>query len=251
MGRDLTGAAGGLSRLAIGLTLFVAAAPSLGWSQPPTRAKDDATAVSGITVVARPELSGLEVNGRRLCQLDPPPGEKPAKPRIVDSYPKSGQAPPAGVIYLRVTYSERMSPCGFLLADALITPPPEFLSEPALLTRDYKTFYFAVRTKPGKTYSTWFNQHFSTPFFKTLYGVGAPAFELKFTTSTTAPPSLTKTQALAADPATPDLAPDPEKLLTLWVPREGDQGPECGACDKGALATDRGGPKELKDARGR
>ena len=249
MGRNLTRRLRGFAAVSAALAV---AFPSLALAQtPPAVHRQDPTALSGVTVTAHLDLSGLDVNGRRLCELERPPGEKPARPRVVDSYPKPGAVVPAGVIYMRVTYSERMSPCGFLLADALLTPAPTFLSEPARLTRDYKSFYFAVTTEPGKSYAILFNHHFGTAFFKSLYGVGAPAFELKFATSATAAPSTTMAQAMAADPATPDLAPEPDRLIALWTPREGDDGPDCGRCEKGALAsTAPAQPKNLDEARG-
>ena len=215
---------------------------SHGFAQAPRTAEP--TPLSGVTVTARSALDGLVVDGRRLCSKAPPEGVTPQAPKVVDSWPKSTDSPPAGLIYLRVTYSERMSPCGFLLADSFFTPAPEFLDEPALLTRDYKTFYFAVRTEPGKPYAVSFNRRFSKPFFKSLYGVGAPAFTVSFKTSATAAASTTPRDAFLADPGSQDVAREPERLIKLWSPREDSDGPECGRCDNDALARGEGPPVE-------
>ncbi|CAN5275973.1 hypothetical protein BH09PSE2_BH09PSE2_00210 [soil metagenome] len=217
-----------------------AASSSFALAQTPSPPATKPTPLSGITVDAG--LSALVVDGRRLCVLTPPAGVTPQTPKVVDSWPKPTDSPPAGLLYMRVTYSERMSPCGFLLADSFFPPGPEFLAEPAMLTRDYKTFYFAVRTEPGKPYATSFNRRFSKPFFKSLYGVGAPAFTVSFKTSATAAPSSTPKAALLADPGSQDVAQEPERLIKLWSPREDSDGPECGRCDKDALARGEGPP---------
>ena len=195
------------------------------------------------------------VDGRRLCSKAPPEGVTPQAPKVVDSWPKPTDSPPAGLIYLRVTYSERMSPCGFLLADSFFTPAPEFLDEPAMLTRDYKTFYFAVRTEPGKAYATSFNRRFSRPFFRSLYGVGAPAFTVSFRTSATAALLDDAQGRLPRRPRQPGRGPRagaPDYTLVSprsatarrWSPREDSDGPECGRCDNDALARGEGPPVE-------
>lgn len=222
--------------------------PTLTYAQPRQAPRAEAsTTVSGITVGAG--MDALVVDGRRLCALTPADGVTPATPHVVDSYPKPTDSPPAGLIYLRVTYSERMSPCGFLLADSFFTPAPEFLDEPAMLTRDYKTFYFAVKTEPGKSYATSFNRRFSRPYFRSLYGVGAPALTVSFKTSATAPPSTTPKAAFLADAGSEDVAQAQDRLIKLWSPREDSDGPECGRCDKDALA--RGEGRSAADQPGR
>ena len=210
-------------------TPWLAAAPA--WAQGPAqpRGGDDSTSLSGITVVAPDSLSELVVNGRRRCILEAPPGERRAEPRAVSTYPAQGATVPPGRLYVRITYNQRMSPCGFLLADAGFNPQPEFLDEPALLTRDYKTFYFVVTTEPGKSYGIRFNT-FLAHNFRSLYGVNAPAHSLTFKTSDGAP-ATTMASAMAGDSFSEGVPENLQSLLVLWTPRENGEGPDCGSCD--------------------
>jgi hypothetical protein len=220
------------ARLALCTALTVLSAPSLaaaqGQASPQPPRREDATPLSGITVTSD-ALAGLVVNGRRRCILEIPAGERRAEPRVVSTYPAQGAVVPPGKLYVRVTYSQRMSPCGFLLADAAFNPQPEFADEPALLTRDYKSFYFAVTTEPGQGYGMRFNT-FTAHNFRSLYGQTAPAYSLTFKTSN-APAARSMSEAMAGDAESADIARSPESLLVLWVPREDGEGPNCGSCD--------------------
>lgn len=214
--------------LAAGVLGLGAAGAASGQDAQPAK-RDEPTALSGITVVAPNDLSGLEVNGRRRCFLEKPAGLKTLEPRATSTYPEEGATVRPGRLYIRITYNQRMSPCGFLLADALLSPQPEFLDEPALLTRDYKSFYFAVTTEPGKRYALRFNT-FLAHNFRSLYGAVAPAHTLSFRTSDD-PPVATMTEAMAGDSLSADIAEHPDNVLVLWVPRENGEGPDCGSCD--------------------
>lgn len=213
----------------IGLALAaLSAASAFGQEAQPSK-RADPTPLSEVTVVAPDMLSGLEVNGRRRCILRPPPGDTAPRPHVVDTYPKPGQTVPPGRLYVRVTFSERMSPCGFLIGSPAFTPEPEFLDEPAMLTRDYKTFYFAVSAEPARVYGMRFNTLLAHNF-RSLYGVVAPAYSLSFRSSA-GPPAATMAQAMAADPFSEDFVQHPDRLLILWTPRENGEGPDCGSCD--------------------
>ena len=215
------------------------------------------TPVSGVTVTARSDLSGLVVNGRLRCTVPVEAGEKADKPRVVDTWPKPGATVAPGLTYLRVTYSERMSPCGFLLASTLTGDYPDFEDTPALLRRDFRTFYFAVHTQPGKTYGVSFNALLVNAHFRSLHDVGAPAFTLHFRTSAE-PPVTARDAALASDPGSEGVAANFDRLLKLWTPRgddrddegakEGDAGtpdlPLCGRCVGNVLA----GPEDKAPA---
>lgn len=221
----------------------VLTAPPAQAQTPGARPPSPDTAVSGVTVTARSDLSGLVVNGRLRCTLPVPPNEKADKPRVVDTWPKQGATVPPGLIYLRVTYSEKMSPCGFLLASTLTGGEyPDFAEEPALLRRDFKSFYFAIRTQPGKEYGVSFNALLASAHFRSLYDVGAPSYGLHFHTSAE-PPVTARAAALDADPGSEGVSASFDRLLKLWTPRgdaaddeasEGDAGtpdlPLCGRC---------------------
>lgn len=216
-----------LSAVLIALAAPVAAVAQSGSASQPKR--DDSTSLSGVTVVAPNSLSELVVSGRRRCILDVPPGERRIQPRVVSTYPEAGGVAPPGRFYIRVTFDQRMSPCGFLIADTMTAPEPDFLDEPALLTRDYKTFYFAVNTLPGTSYGVRFNTLFAHNF-RSLYGAVSPAYTLSFKTSEAAPRGA-MTEAMAGDRFSQDVAQHPERLLVLWTPRENGEGPDCGSCD--------------------
>ena len=226
----------------IGLAVASAATALPAASQTPAQTQPPRdTAVSGVTVTARSDLSGLVVNGRLRCTLPTPEGERPGKPRVVDTWPRQGATVAPGLIYLRVTYSEKMSPCGFLLASGLTGDYPDFEDQPALLRRDFKSFYFAVRTKPGKDYAVSFNAFLIKAHFRSLHDVGAPSYAMHFRTSD-APAVTTRAAALDADPGSEGVSASFDRLLKLWTPRgddrddeaEGDAGtpdlPLCGRC---------------------
>lgn len=224
----------------------------------PVIAQPPPTALSGVEVVAPGSLSEVIVEGRLRCALPPAEGEKAVPPRVVDSYPRPGAVAPPGLTYLWVTFSRRMSPCGFLLASSFLGGAyPEFLEEPARLTRDLKTFYFAVRTEPGRRYTVQFNAPLTRPYFRALRGgAGAAPFALTFRMGE-GPAVTSPREALANDPAGAGLA-DLSGLLKLWVPRGDDRdddadlpGPDeiagvevCGRCVGAALGGQEPPPQQ-------
>lgn len=90
------------------------------------------------------EVSGLTVYAR----TDPP--------KVTASYPAAGQALPAGVLILTVTFDQRMLETGFDIGSAAGGETPQCLKTPRLL-EDGKTFVLLCTVEPRKTYSVAFN----------------------------------------------------------------------------------------------
>jgi hypothetical protein len=102
--------------------------------------------------------------GPALAQTAKPAGETPnavspvtimpptQKPRVTATWPAAGQAVAPGVLVLKVTFDQQMTPRDFAYglgagADAL-----QCLKTPRLLN-DAKTFVLLCTTLPGKTYT--------------------------------------------------------------------------------------------------
>lgn len=222
--------------LLIGLATSVALAQtqqSQGPAATTTPARPSAT-VPDVTVTAQKHRE--DVPNARLLHDIPCTAQRPADaprttPQVVDSYPKSGDTVPAGLIFLRVTYSEPMSRCGFLLWPDTSLYGPKLLDVNARLTPDLKTFFFAARLRPGKRYAIWFNSTQDLPHFVSLYGMGAEPHEIVFSTSKTQE-SGTVNAALAADPGIRPILQMPGRVIELWVPRIGGSLPMCGNCSE-------------------
>lgn len=108
--------------------LFVAlacAAPALAQTPPPREAANE---VSPVTVMPKTE-----------------------PPRVVATYPATGQAIAPGVLVIKVTFDQPMSPTGFNFAASPASETPECLPTPRLLD-DRKSFVLLCRVTAGKTY---------------------------------------------------------------------------------------------------
>ena len=81
---------------------------------------------------------------------------KTEAPKIVKSYPAAGQAMPAGVLVMSVTFDQPMLKTGFDFGPATGGEPPHCLKTPRLLD-DAKTFVLLCTTEPRKTYALTFN----------------------------------------------------------------------------------------------
>jgi len=79
-----------------------------------------------------------------------------AAPKIVHSFPAEGQALPAGVTVLSVTFDQPMLKTGFDFAPAAGGDAPHCLKTPRLLD-DNKTFVLLCTTDPHKAYALAFN----------------------------------------------------------------------------------------------
>jgi hypothetical protein len=90
------------------------------------------------------EVSGLTVYAR----TDPP--------KVTATYPAAGQALPAGVLILTVTFDQRMLETGFDIGSAAVGEMPHCLKTPRLL-EDGKTFVLLCTIDPRKTYALAFN----------------------------------------------------------------------------------------------
>ncbi|WP_372783655.1 hypothetical protein [Phenylobacterium sp.] len=86
------------------------------------------------------EVSGLTVYGR----TDPP--------KVTASYPKAGQAMPAGVLILTVTFDQKMLANAFDIGPGEGGEMPNCLKTPRLLD-DGKTFVLLCTTDPHKAYA--------------------------------------------------------------------------------------------------
>ncbi|MDB5433959.1 MAG: hypothetical protein JWR47_216 [Phenylobacterium sp.] len=90
------------------------------------------------------EVSGLTVYAR----TDPP--------KVTATYPAAGQALPAGVVILTLTFDQRMLDTGFDIGSAAGGEMPHCLKTPRLL-EDGKTFVLLCTVEPRKTYALAFN----------------------------------------------------------------------------------------------
>lgn len=79
-------------------------------------------------------------------------------PKIVKSYPAAGQAMPAGVLVMSVTFDQPMLKTGFDVSPASGGEAPPCLKTPRLLD-DNRTFVLLCTTAPHKAYVMGFNAH--------------------------------------------------------------------------------------------
>lgn len=118
-----------LTALAVIAGLWSAAAAAA----PPPPAQPSPNVVAPVTVYSRTEA-----------------------PKIVRSYPAAGQALPAGVLVLSVTFDQPMLKTGFDVAAGPGGEAPPCLKTPRLLD-DNKTFVLLCTTEPHKSYVLAFN----------------------------------------------------------------------------------------------
>jgi len=104
-----------------------------------------------------------------------------AAPKIVKSYPAEGQALPAGVTVLAITFDQPMLKSGFDVAAASGGEAPPCLKTPRLLD-DSKTFVLLCTTDPRKSYAIAFNARPQGGFANVAEHRAEPAI-LKFSTT--------------------------------------------------------------------
>jgi hypothetical protein len=209
--------------------LLAAPAPGASGAVP-----EPSSTVQGVTVTGRKPDAGPS-NAKLLhlvpCSVLRPQGQAITTPYVVDSYPKPGQQVPPGLLFLRVTFSEPMSRCGFLLTPVGSSTEPDLLGAKARLSSDLRGFFFVARTEPGASYTISFNNDQQPAHFRSLFGeVGARTFELSFSTSK-AEPLRRVDEALKGDPRLGEFLKMPGRVIELWVPRRRASGPICGNCN--------------------
>ena len=120
-----------LSVPALILVAAMAAAPA--WAQTKPAAKDESNAVSPVLI------------------LPPTP-----KPNVVATYPAQGETVAPGVLILKVTFDQQMSPSAWNYAAAPEGEPMDCVKTPRLLP-DQRTFVLLCRVLANKTYGVTFN----------------------------------------------------------------------------------------------
>ena len=155
----------------------------------------DATALSGVTVVARkPEptevsgvtvaakrkgtpLSGLTVVAGKCPQARRPADPDIPPPKLVSSFPAKGAVVRPGILILRLTFDRPMTCDGLLDIHApLPNPCPAPLRDP-LFSRDRRTFLTVCSIGKGGHYGLRLNH------FTSLAGRSSEPYELVFDTS--------------------------------------------------------------------
>ena len=106
--------------------------------------------------------------GPALAQAGKPPADAPnavspvtimpptQKPKVVSTWPAAGQAIAPGVLVLKVTFDQQMTPRDFAYGLGTGAEALSCLKTPRLLN-DAKTFVLLCTTLPGKTYAVGLN----------------------------------------------------------------------------------------------
>jgi len=114
-----------------------------------------------------PLILCLAASGPALAQASKP-GDAPSavspvtimpptqKPKVVATWPAAGQAIAPGVLVLKVTFDQQMTPRDFAYGLGAGAGALECLKTPRLLN-DNKTFVLLCTTLPGKTYAVSLN----------------------------------------------------------------------------------------------
>ena len=153
-----------LALIPLALLLGLAAGPSLAQTTKPPR--EEPTPVSPVIVMPRTE-----------------------KPKVVATWPTTGQAIAPGVLVLKVVFDQQMTPRDFDYGPAAGGETPECLKTPRLLN-DAKTYVLLCRTLPGKTYAVSLNRNAPADDAKAFTNLAtnrAEPAELTFTTETGEP----------------------------------------------------------------
>ncbi|MBS0332199.1 MAG: hypothetical protein JSS35_05485 [Proteobacteria bacterium] len=104
--------------------------------------------------VSKPAAPARTGPGATVSPLTVFPSTEP--PKLAKSYPAAGQAMPAGILVLSVTFDQPMLPTGFDFGPAPGGDQPHCLKTPRLLD-DKKTFVLLCTTEPSKAYALSFN----------------------------------------------------------------------------------------------
>jgi hypothetical protein len=109
------------------------------------------------------------------------------KPKVVATWPESGQTIAPGVLVLKVVFDQQMTPRDFAYGLGTAGDKLDCLKTPRLLNDD-KTFVLLCTTQPGKTYAIALNPGApSGPAFSNLAENRAEPGTLSFTTGTGEP----------------------------------------------------------------
>lgn len=116
-------------------------------------------------IIALPVLAVLAVAGSAFAQATRPeptpvspvtvmPPTLP--PKVTATWPAAGQTVAPGILVLKVTFDQKMTPGAWSYAAGAGGEKPECVRAPRLLN-DGKTFVLLCSTKPGKSYAVSFN----------------------------------------------------------------------------------------------
>jgi hypothetical protein len=109
-------------------------------------------------------------------------------PKLASSFPAQGQTIDAGVLVLKLTFDQKMSPDGFDIAAAPGAEAPACLKTPRLLN-DEKTFVLLCTAAPNARYAIALNATPATAGFANLGDTRAAPATLEFATSKTVGPT--------------------------------------------------------------
>ncbi len=167
-----------------------------------TAAPDPSPTVSELTVVASKTVDELTVTAPAKCLKPSPDGEWAKRPKVVSTFPAAGTVVRPGILVVRVTFDQPMACAGMLEEDLPFSPPCPGFTHQLLLSLDRMTVRTACVVEPGKRYGAFVDKETDddSPFVS-LKGGRAHQYELRFTTSVSAP-IATVCEALAEDEQT-------------------------------------------------
>jgi hypothetical protein len=143
-------------------------------------------------------------------------------PKVVSSFPADGGSAPAGVLVLKVTFDQPMTPKAWGYGPSDQGDFPTCLAQPRLLA-DQRTFALLCTVAPNKTYAVEINP---TPDFRNATGRSAKDHTLRFTTTETGTRDLhdALSQAGLTDADEPLMSwDDPGKGVSQSPPPSDDQ----------------------------
>lgn len=100
-------------------------------------------------------------------------------PKVVESFPANGASVDAGVVVLKVTFDQPMTPDGWAYGKSDAGAFPQCLARPRLLA-DQRTFALLCTLAPNRTYALQINP---APAFKNAGGRSAKPYPLSFSTT--------------------------------------------------------------------
>jgi len=109
-------------------------------------------------------------------------------PKLASSFPAQGQTIDGGVLVLKLTFDQKMSPDGFDIAPAPGSDAPACVKTPRLLN-DEKTFVLLCTVAPNARYAIALNATPATAGFANLGDTRAAPVTLEFATSKTVGPT--------------------------------------------------------------
>jgi hypothetical protein len=109
-------------------------------------------------------------------------------PKLASSFPAQGQTIEAGVLVLKLSFDQKMSPDGFDIAAAPGSDAPACVKTPRLLN-DEKTFVLLCTVAPNARYAIALNSSSGKAGFASLGDTRAAATTLEFATGKTVGPT--------------------------------------------------------------